>query len=91
MHSILNHDLAKRVAMLGFAGLGFKEPGITSHLKQDEASLGTTTLWSRELLLIGEHNLPRFKLLNVAIESRWLGLRSMSLGQPPSRSGLARM
>ena len=77
VHSVLNHHLAERVAMLSLAVFSFEEPAIAFHLKKDEAGLGVTTLWSRELLLISEHDLPRFQFFDV--ESWWLGLRGPSL------------
>ena len=47
--------------MLSLAVFSFEDPAIAFHLEKDEAGLGVTTLRSRELLLISEHDLPRFQ------------------------------
>ena len=46
--------------MLSLGRLRLEEPSIALVFQQDEAGFGATTLWSWELLLISEHNLPRF-------------------------------
>ena len=53
--------------MLSLGRLCFEKASIALVFQQDEAGFGTTTLWSWEFLLISEHNLPRFKFLNVKV------------------------